>query len=132
MRNRIAAVLLYLSWPVCTISDIWKNEPLTPVSWIIFDKSVTQDFRWFVIATEEWLSSTLVLVAWMIAKRKTRTLRILLWANLLISAIDLADYWLFFRRQEWFLRAELVVMLIATCLILYYASTTKNKNEKAS
>jgi hypothetical protein len=131
MRNRIAAVLLYLSWPVCTVSDIWKNEPVTPVSWIIFDKTVLQDFRWYYIANQLWLSAVFVLVGWLVATTKTRTLRILLWANLLISLIDLVNYWLYFRRQEWFLRAEFMVMLIATILIFYYASTT-NKNEKTS
>ena|ERR1700744_2093745 len=129
MRNRIAAILLYFSWPVCLIHSCWNNYPLTLVRWIIFDKTVCEDFRWVMIYNELWLSATFVLIAALIWTQKTRTIRILLNANILISIIDLVNYWLFFRRQEWFLRAELVVMLVATILIFHHAFTT-HKNEK--
>jgi hypothetical protein len=130
MRNRIAAVLLFLSWPVCTVHDFWNKDPITPVRWIIFDKTVFQDYRWYFVACELWLSAVFVLAAMLIMASRTRIIRILLWANLWISILDIVNYWGWFRRQEWFLRAEMVVMLIATVLIFYHASTT-SKNEKA-
>jgi hypothetical protein len=129
VRNRVAVVLLYLSWPVCLIHSCWNNWPLHPVRWIFLDKTVYQDFRWYLVYTELWLSATFVLLAALLWTHKTRTIRILLWANILISVIDLWNYWLFFRRQEWFLKAEFVVMLVATVLIFHHAFTT-HKNEK--
>ena len=128
MRNRIAAVLLWLSWPVCSVHDFWHSQPVTPVSWIIFDKTVSQDFRWYFVAMELWLSSVFVLLAWAISTSKTRTLRILIKANLWISVLDVVGYWLFFRRNEFFLGGEGMVMVVATVLIFFYAPTT-NKNE---
>jgi hypothetical protein len=128
MRNRIAAILLFLSWPVCLIHRNWENRPLTPVSWIIFDKTVSEDFRWVYFANELWLSAFLVLLAWLISTRRTRILRILLWANLWISVVDIFNYWLFFRRSEWLLAAEGMIMVAATVIITKNAS--KHRNEK--
>jgi hypothetical protein len=129
MRNRIAAVLLLLSWPVCLIHKAWNNYPLTQVHWVVFDKTVYEDFRWPIFHAELWLSAVFVLLAWLIAVSKTRTLRILIWANLIISAIDIVHYWLFFRRNEWFLAGEGMVMVVATIIITTHAST--HENEKA-
>jgi hypothetical protein len=78
---------------------------------------------------ELWLSAFFVLLAWLISIRKTRTLRILILANLLISAVDIVHYWLFFRRNIWFLTGEGMVMVVATVIITINAST--HKNEKA-
>jgi len=111
------------------IHRYWNNAPYHPLHWVVFDKTVYEDFRWPMVHIELWISAVVVLMAWLIAERKTRTLRILLRANLWISGIDIFNYVLFFRRQEWFLRAEFVVMLVATVLIFYHASTTR-KNEK--
>ena len=111
MRNRIAILLLFLSWPVCVIHRYWNNAPLKAVQWIVFDKSVNQDFRWYFVYNELWLSAVFVLLAALIWTRKTRTIRLLLWANLLISAIDIVNYWLFFRRNEIMLLGEGCVML---------------------
>jgi hypothetical protein len=129
MRNRIAAVLLLLSWPVCLIHRAWNSYPLTPVHWILFDKSVYEDFRWALMYNELWLSAVLVLIAMLLMTRRTRTLRILLWANLLISAVDIIHYWLYFRRNEWFLAGEGMIMVVATIIITINAASTK-KNEK--
>ena len=129
MRNRIAAVLLLASWPVCLIHRQWQKLPLTPVSWIQYDSTVLQDFRWYLFANELWLSAVFVLVAWLISTGKTRTLKILILANLLISVIDIVHYWLFFRRNIWFLSGEGTVIVVATVIITYNAST--HKNEKA-
>jgi len=78
---------------------------------------------------ELWLSSTFVLFGWLIATRKTRTIRILIKANLWISVFDLINYWLFFRRNEYFLGGEGMIMAVATVLIFFYAPTSY-KNEK--
>jgi hypothetical protein len=112
------------------IHRYWEKEPVTPVSWIIFDKTVYQDFRYYYIYNELWLSAVFVLLAWMISTAKTYTLRILLLANLLISAIDIVHYWLFFRRSPVFLAAEGMVMVVATVIITINAS--KHRNEKTS
>lgn len=130
MRNRIAAILLWLSWPVCLIHDFWYTKPVTPVSWIIFDKTVRQDFRWFYVAMELWLSAVFVLLAWLISTKKTRTLQILIKANVWISVFDLVHYWLFFRRNEWFLAVEGMIMAVGTILIIKHESISHN--EKAT
>jgi hypothetical protein len=130
VRNRIAAVLLLASWPVCLIHRHWEKEPVTPVSWILFDKTVCEDFRWVYVANELWLSAVFVLLAWAISTSKTRTLRILLWANLLISVVDIVHYWTFFRRSAWFLAGEGMIMVVATVIITINASTTKNEKAR--
>lgn len=127
MRNRIAAVLLYLSWPVCVIHRYWNNEPYHPIHWVVFDKTVYEYFRWPIVHTELWLSAVFVLVAWLISASKTYILRILLWTNLLISVIDIFNYFLFFRRNEWLLTSEGMIMVVATVLILKHESIHHNE-----
>ena len=117
MRNRIAAVLLWLTWPVCIIHRAWNNEPLTPVRWIIFDKSVEQDFRWYIVYSELWLSATLVIAAVLIMKSKTRTIVLLLWALFCISIVDIVNYWLWFRRSELMLTLEGLIMVVFSAII---------------
>jgi hypothetical protein len=97
------------------------------VHWVVFNRQIGQDFRWFMVYTELWLSAVFVLTAWLVASSKTRTLRILLWANLWISALDIVNYWLWFRHNEWVLRAEFLVMIVATVLII---SVCFNKTTK--
>jgi hypothetical protein len=78
---------------------------------------------------ELWLSAVFVLAAWLISTRRTRTLRILILANLWISVIDIVHFILFYRRSELFMAAEGMVMVVATLIITINDST--NKNEKA-
>ena len=129
MRNRIAAVLLYASWPICLIHRIWNKVPYRPVHWVVYDKTVYEDFRWPIFHVELWLSAFFVLLAWLIATYQTRTIRILLWANLWISVIDLVHYLFFFRRNEWLMATEGMIMVGTTVIITIHAST--HKNEKA-
>lgn len=117
MRNRIAIILLFASWPVCILHRRWNNEPFRPVSWIICDPTVKQDFRWYLVYNELWLSAVFVLLAWLISTRKTRTIRFLILGNLAISGIDIVNYWLFFRRNEWMLLSEGLAMLITIIFI---------------
>jgi hypothetical protein len=70
-------------------------------------------------------------MAMLIMIRRTRTLRILLLANLWISVVDIFNYVMYFRRNEWMLGGEGMIMAVATGLIFFYASTTR-KNEKTS
>lgn len=128
MRNRIAIILLFASWPVCVIHRYWNNDPITPVSWIILDKTVNQDFRWYWVANELWLSSVFVLLAWKISKCKTRPIRLLINANLIISGVDIVNYWLWFRRNEFMLFLEGFIMLLTIILILKIIPN----NEKAT
>jgi hypothetical protein len=121
---------MFLSWPVCLIHRYWQSAPYHPVRWVVYDKTVLEDFRWPIYHVELWLSAVFVLLAWLISTCKTPTLRILLLANLLISVVDIVHYWLFFRRNEWFLGGEGTVMVVATVIITYNASTTK-RHEKA-
>lgn len=117
MRNRIAIILLFASWPVCILHRWWNNDPFRLVSWIIFDPTVKQDFRWYLVYNELWLSAVFVLLAWLISTRKTRTIRFLILGNLAISGIDIVNYWLFFRRNEWMLLSEGLAMLITIIFI---------------
>ena len=88
-----------------------------PVSWIIFDPTIKQDFRWYLVYNELWISAVFVLFAWLISTRKTRTIRFLILGNLAISGIDIVNYWLFFRRNEWMLLSEGFAMLITIIFI---------------
>lgn len=130
MRNRIALVLLCLSWPVCILHRFWNKYPERKVSWIVLDKTVEQDFRWYYVYNELWLSSTLVIVAFLICKRKTKDIRIALRSLVGISIADIINYWLWFRRNEYALFIEGLIMFVGTILIFKNDSTGRN-NEKA-
>jgi len=130
MRNRIALVLLFLSWPVCVVHRIWNNDPERKVSWIVCDGSVFQDFRWYWVYNELWLSAFLVLAAFLVMTRKTYAIRITLWALSLVSLVDIVNYWLWFRRNEPALTLEGLIMLIAAITIITHAS--KSGHEKTT
>lgn len=117
MRNHIAVVLLFLSWPVCVVHRIWNNSPERSVQWIVLDKTVNQDFRWYWVYNELWVSAALVLAAFLVMTRKTRAIRIVLYALLIVAMIDIVNYWLWFRRNEWALTVEGLVMFNAAILI---------------
>jgi hypothetical protein len=87
------------------------------VSWILFDGSVYQDFRWYWVYNELWLSSFLVLGAFLVMTRKTRAIRITLWCLTLVATVDIVNYWLWFRRSEMALNLEGLIMLTAAILI---------------
>jgi hypothetical protein len=131
MRERIALLLLFASFPVCVIHRMWNNAPIHPVRWIFFDKSVEQDFRWYLVYNELCISALCVLVSFLIVKRKTRKLQIALWALLYVNIVDIMNYWLFFRRQELLLTLEGMIMVVASVLILKHESI-HHHNEKAT
>ena len=118
MRNRVATILLFLSWPVCVIHRIWNSEPLREVSWIRYDRSVSQDFRWYWVYNELWLSALFVLVAFTISKGKTMAMTILLRALMIMSVVDIVHYWLWFRRNEYVLTLEGLIMIASTAIIV--------------
>lgn len=130
MRERIAIMLLFASFPVCVIHRMWNNVPIHPVRWIIFDKTVEEDFRWHFVYCELWISSFFVLVSFLITNRKTRKLQIALWSLIWVSVVDIVNYWLFFRRQELLLTLEGLIMLTSAILIFKYESI--HHNEKAT
>ena len=130
MRNRLAVVILFLSWPVEIIHRYWNNAPAKNVSWIIFDKTVNQDYRWYYCQFEMLLSMSFTLASLLIIKNKTRTFNIVLWASFLVSIIDIANYWLWFRRNEFLIFLEGWVML--SSIIIIFVHESKSDNEKAS
>ena len=130
MRNNLALILLYSSWPVCLVNRFWNNAPSKNVSWIILDRTVNQDFRWYMVYNELWLSAVLVLLSFVICTRKTKSIRILVKALICVSLVDIVNYWLWFRRNENALILEGVIMLVATVLICKNEST--KPHEKAS
>jgi hypothetical protein len=135
MRNRVALMLLFLSWPVCLINLYWKNDPKRTVRWICYDYQwgtpVSQDFKWYIVQNELWLSATLVLLAFLIAKSKTKSIRIMLRGLLLVSIVDIVNYWLWFRRNEQALIFEGMIMLWVAILIIKHEST-RTSYEKAN
>lgn len=131
MRNTIALILLFLSWPVCLIHRYWNNAPIRSVSWILFDKTVNQDFRWYMVYSELMISALFVLLSFLIIKVKTRKLQVVLWALFWVSIVDIANYVLFFRRNEIALTVEGLIMFIGAILIFKH-DTTRYKHEKAN
>lgn len=120
-----------MSWPVCLVHRQWNTEDLRAVSWIMCDKTVSQDFRWYWVANEIWLSQTLIIAAILIMKSKTFVIRTLILALLIVSIIDIVNYWFWFRRNEWMLDLEGLVMIVAT-VIIYNKNVRNNHNEKAA
>jgi len=128
MRNRIAVILIFLSWPVCVVHRIWNNVPLANVKWIVFDKTVNQDFRWYCVYSELWISALFVLISFIITRRKTRNLQIALWGVFWVSIVDIFNYWLFFRRNELMLTLEGLIMFVAAIIIFKNDNTASKSN----
>lgn len=128
MRNKIAIILLFMSWPVCLINRIWNKAPDRVVNWTLFEKDAFEDFRWYITQSELAVSAIFVLVSVIVMKQKTRNYKIVLWALFWVSMIDVVNYWLWFRRNEYALTLEGLIMLTATYIILTHDS--KRTNEK--
>jgi|GEM_PF-5134141 len=128
MRNRIAIMLIFLSWPVCVIHRVWNKMPLTNAKWIVFDKTVIQDFRWYYVYSELWISALFVLISFIITQRKTRNLQIALWGVFWVSIVDIVNYWLFFRRNELMLTLEGLIMFVAAIIIFKNDNTASKSN----
>ena len=127
MRERVALLLLFASFPLCVIHRIWNNAPIHPVRWIVCDKTVFQDFRWYIVWSEWWISGFFVLLAFLIILRKTRKLQIALWSLFWVSVVDIINYWLFFRRQEYLLTLEGMIMVVGAILIIKHESIHHNE-----
>lgn len=95
--------------------------------WILLDRSVSQDFRWYWVYNELWVSQTFVLLAFLIMRSRTFAIRCLLRALVAVSIIDIVNYWLFFRRQEWLLAAEGMIMVVASYIIFNHDSNPTNE-----
>jgi hypothetical protein len=113
----VAAILLWLTWPVCLVNRIWNNAPFKPVKWIIFDKTVDQDWRWYLVYNELWLSAFFVILAMLIMKYRTHTIILLLWALFFVAIVDIVNYWLWFRRNEIALGLEGLIMVAFSAII---------------
>lgn len=62
------------------------------------------------------LSITLILAAFFVAVKTIRE-KIVAGSFLLISFIDIAHYWMFYKRSEYVLGLEFIIILIAAVLI---------------
>jgi hypothetical protein len=77
------------------------------------------------------ISALFVLLSFLIIKVKTRKLQVVLWALFWVSIVDIANYVLFFRRNEIALTVEGLIMFIGAILIFKH-DTTRYKHEKAN
>jgi hypothetical protein len=70
------------------------------------------------VYNELWLSALFVLVAFTISKGKTMAMTILLRALMIMSVVDIVHYWLWFRRNEYVLTLEGLIMIASTAIIV--------------
>jgi hypothetical protein len=116
-RTDLSLLLLFLSWPVCLVHRFWNNKPPNKVSWFMTGE-IKQDVQYYIYDTGNMLSTTFILLSFVLIQKKTTNYNITLLAVFLISIIDIIHYWLCYKQNEWVVTLEGLIMLLAALLIL--------------
>jgi lipopolysaccharide export LptBFGC system permease protein LptF len=110
-------IFLFLSWPVLLVHRYWNNRPPNKLKLISFE-DVEQDIQWYVKDTGDLLSISLILLAFYFSVKSVRE-KIAVGAFLLISIIDIANYWLWYKRNEYIVQFEFIILIVAALLMGY-------------
>lgn len=79
---------------------------------------VMQDEQWYICDTGNMLSFSLILLSFLLIRKKTINYHIALLAVFLISIIDIIHYWLCYKQNESIVLMEGLIMLLAALLII--------------
>lgn len=123
-NHSIALLLLFISWPVSQVHRFWNNAAVNKVHWFLTDvinsrgELLTQDIQWYIFDTGNYLSVSLILLSFIVCRKKTRTYQIVLSTIFAISLSDILHYWLSFKQSEWIVQFQGATMVILSIWIL--------------
>lgn len=124
-RSDLSIILLLLSWPVCLVHRFWNNSPASSVSWFVFPvkdevtgELISQDIQYYVFDTGNMLSFSFILLSFILLRKKTADYSLALGATFLISIIDIAHYWLWYKQNEVIVTLESLIMILTSLLII--------------
>jgi hypothetical protein len=115
-RTSLKYIFLFLSWPVVLVHRYWNHRPPKVLDLIPFEK-IEQDIQWYIKDTGDMLSVTLILAAFFVAVKSFRE-KVAVGAFLLISIIDIWHYWLWYKRNEYVLGFEFIIIIVAGLLMV--------------
>jgi hypothetical protein len=93
----------------------WNNRPIQVLDLILFEK-VEQDIQWYIKDTGDLVSVTLILAAFYVYVSSIR-MKIAIGSFLLISLIDIAHYWMYYKRNGYVVQLEFLILIVAAILI---------------
>lgn len=114
-RTSLKYYILFLSWPVVLVHRYWNNRPIQKLKLIPFE-DIEQDIQWYIKDTGDLFSISLILLAFYLSVKSIRE-KIVVGSFLLISIIDIIHYWLFYKRNEYFIIAEFIIVIVAALLV---------------
>lgn len=124
-RNDLSLIGLYLSWPVCLVHRFWNNRPAQEVNWFVFPVDhpktggiVTQDVQYYIFDTGNMLSVSLILLSFILLKKKTYEYTLSLVTIFIISLIDILHYWLYFKQNEFIVLIESLMMIATSAFVI--------------
>lgn len=123
-NHSTALLLLFLSWPVAQVHRFWNNAPPKKVHWFLTDVTnsrgelLTQDIQWYIFDTGNYLSVSLILLSFIVCRKKTRTYQVALSMIFAISLSDILHYWYSFKQSEWIVHIQGAAMVILSIWIL--------------
>lgn len=116
-RTSLKFFLLFLSWPVVLVHRFWNNRPPQKLKLIPFE-DIEQDIQWYIKDSGDLVSISLILAAFYLAARTIRE-KIVVGTFLLISIIDIGHYWLWYKRNEYIISVEGIIIIIAAWLMMF-------------
>lgn len=116
-RTSLSIVLLFLSWPVVLVHRFWNNRPPLVLDLIAYEK-VEQDIQWYIKDTGDLVSVIFLLSAFYLHVQSTR-MKIAVGSFLLISIIDIGHYWLWYKRNEYVVQFEFIILIVAAILMAF-------------
>lgn len=124
-RNDLSLICLYLSWPVCLVHRFWNDRPpqeadlfLFPVEHPKTGGSITQDIQYYVFDTGNMLSVSLILLSFILLKKKNYEYTVSLVTVFIVSLIDILHYWLYFKQNEFIVFSESLMMIAASAFVI--------------
>lgn len=134
-RNDLSLFCLFMSWPVCLVHRHWNNRPAHEGHWFLFPVEdprtgllVTQDIQYFIFDMGNMLSVSLILLSFILLKKKTYEYTVSLVTVFVISLVDILHYWLFFKQNELIMFIE-SLMMIAAPIFVIIRNTTRWKKQ---
>lgn len=132
-RKAYIMLLMYLSWPVNLVHRYWNNRPEDIIYPFPLEPEKI-DIQWYIRDMLNIISWLMIFWAvWLYINgnyKKDRDFRDVFRAYFIILMIDLPHYLLWFKRCEWVLYIELIIMVVSGGLMCWrhYKKDRKWKN----
>jgi len=133
-RNDLSLICLFLSWPVCLVHRCWNNRPPQAVNWFLLpvrdprtEELITQDVQYYIFDTGNMLSFSLILLSFILLKKKTYEYTVLLVTVFIVSLIDILHYWVYYKQSEFILLIESLMMIAASAFVTIRNTTRWKK-----